>query len=354
MMAARGVDVELGIAADMAGPQLVGAQVVLDHRRPRHAEQGEQQGGGKAGAVLAAVQWEHQRRCVPSLKVRTGGEARRAAARIVAVVVGRNCISEMRIALAVSHGVADLVADAGLDMGAATRQSTPSMLCGVSAAAHRRADGRIAAPRRGSSRSVLARRWSGARPVGCALIGPSAVRASGRDAAQHRRRRLPASSAPISSPASATRSAARADGSANPHLMMQFLTDHTATIRAAARRAPHPVRDLERRHAPAAGVPLHRRKDRTGFASALLLTLLGVPWPTVIETTCAPTSCGPAMSAAIRARHRHPRRHHRGAHSLSRAAFEVVRVDSADRKPSPTGHWGSPAAASAESGIAGG
>ena len=75
-----------------------------------------------------------------------------------------------------------------------------------------------------------------------------------------------------------------ADGSANPHLMMQFLTDH--------------YRDYPRRCAPGFATLFatlsdsqHRPlvfhctagKDRTGFASALLLTLLGVPWETVME-----------------------------------------------------------------------
>jgi len=74
------------------------------------------------------------------------------------------------------------------------------------------------------------------------------------------------------------------DGSATAHLMMQFLTDH--------------YRDYPRRCAPGfrtlfttLGDGSHRPlvfhctagKDRTGFASALLLTLLGVAWETVLE-----------------------------------------------------------------------
>jgi protein-tyrosine phosphatase len=77
---------------------------------------------------------------------------------------------------------------------------------------------------------------------------------------------------------------ALADGSANPFVMMGFLTDH--------------YRDYPRRCAPgfrtlfaALSDDDHRPlvfhctagKDRTGFASALLLTLLGVPWETVME-----------------------------------------------------------------------
>ena len=75
-----------------------------------------------------------------------------------------------------------------------------------------------------------------------------------------------------------------ADGSATPFIMMGFLTDH--------------YRDYPRRCAPgfrtlftALSDDDHRPlvfhctagKDRTGFASALLLTLLGVPWQTVME-----------------------------------------------------------------------
>ncbi len=74
------------------------------------------------------------------------------------------------------------------------------------------------------------------------------------------------------------------DGSATPFLMTQYLTEH--------------YRDYPRRCTPgfrtlfaALGDGHHRPlvfhctagKDRTGFASALLLTLLGVPWDTVVE-----------------------------------------------------------------------
>ncbi len=78
--------------------------------------------------------------------------------------------------------------------------------------------------------------------------------------------------------------AAVADGSASALLMMQFLTDH---YRDYPRRCAPGFRTLfttliEDRHRP---LVFHctAGKDRTGFASALLLSLLGVPWETVIE-----------------------------------------------------------------------
>jgi protein-tyrosine phosphatase len=74
------------------------------------------------------------------------------------------------------------------------------------------------------------------------------------------------------------------DGSANPFLMMQYLTDH---YRDYPRRCAPGFRTLfatlsDGRHRP---LVFHctAGKDRTGFASALLLTLLGVPWDTVME-----------------------------------------------------------------------
>ncbi len=75
-----------------------------------------------------------------------------------------------------------------------------------------------------------------------------------------------------------------ADGSANPFVMMGFLTDH---YRDYPRRCAPGFRTLfatlsEDDHRP---LVFHctAGKDRTGFASALLLTLLGVPWETVME-----------------------------------------------------------------------
>jgi protein-tyrosine phosphatase len=74
-----------------------------------------------------------------------------------------------------------------------------------------------------------------------------------------------------------------ADGSASPFLMMQFLTDH---YRDYPRRCAPGFRTLfstlsDGEHRP---LVFHctAGKDRTGFASALLLTLLGVPWDDVM------------------------------------------------------------------------
>lgn len=75
-----------------------------------------------------------------------------------------------------------------------------------------------------------------------------------------------------------------ADGSANPHLMMRFLTEH---YRDYPRRCTPGFRTLFATLSDGAHRPLvfhcTAGKDRTGFASALLLTLLGVPWETVME-----------------------------------------------------------------------
>jgi protein-tyrosine phosphatase len=75
-----------------------------------------------------------------------------------------------------------------------------------------------------------------------------------------------------------------ADGTATPFLVMQFLTDH---YRDYPRRCAPGFRTLfatlsDGRHRP---LVFHctAGKDRTGFASALLLTLLGVPWEQVAE-----------------------------------------------------------------------
>lgn len=74
------------------------------------------------------------------------------------------------------------------------------------------------------------------------------------------------------------------DGSATPFLMMRYLTEH---YRDYPRRCTPGFRTLfatlsDGQHRP---VVFHctAGKDRTGFASALLLTLLGVPWETVME-----------------------------------------------------------------------
>jgi protein-tyrosine phosphatase len=75
-----------------------------------------------------------------------------------------------------------------------------------------------------------------------------------------------------------------ADGSATPHLMMQYLTDH---YREYPRRCAPGFRTLFATLSDGTHRPLvfhcTAGKDRTGFASALLLTLLGVPWDTVMD-----------------------------------------------------------------------
>lgn len=75
-----------------------------------------------------------------------------------------------------------------------------------------------------------------------------------------------------------------ADGTANPHVMMQFLTDH---YRDYPRRCAPGFRTLFGTLSDGTHRPLvfhcTAGKDRTGFASALLLSLLGVPWETVME-----------------------------------------------------------------------
>ncbi len=74
------------------------------------------------------------------------------------------------------------------------------------------------------------------------------------------------------------------DGSATPFLMMQFLTEH---YRDYPRRCAPGFRTLFATLSDGTRRPLvfhcTAGKDRTGFASALLLTLLGVPWNDVVE-----------------------------------------------------------------------
>ena len=69
-----------------------------------------------------------------------------------------------------------------------------------------------------------------------------------------------------------------------PYLMMQFLTDH---YREYPRRCAPGFRTLFATLSDGTHRPLvfhcTAGKDRTGFASALLLTLLGVPWDDVME-----------------------------------------------------------------------
>jgi len=74
------------------------------------------------------------------------------------------------------------------------------------------------------------------------------------------------------------------NGTATPFVVMQFLTDH---YRDYPRRCAPGFRTLfstlsDGQHRP---LVFHctAGKDRTGFASALLLSLLGVPWDAVME-----------------------------------------------------------------------
>lgn len=74
------------------------------------------------------------------------------------------------------------------------------------------------------------------------------------------------------------------DGTASPFVMMQYLTDH---YRDYPRRCAPGFRTLFGTLSDGSHRPLvfhcTAGKDRTGFASALLLTLLGVPWEDIVE-----------------------------------------------------------------------
>ena len=78
--------------------------------------------------------------------------------------------------------------------------------------------------------------------------------------------------------------AAMADGTISPFVVMDFLSDH---YRDYPRRCAQGFRTLFATLSDGAHRPLvfhcTAGKDRTGFASALLLTLLGVPWDTVLD-----------------------------------------------------------------------
>ncbi|HJQ57813.1 MAG TPA: tyrosine-protein phosphatase [Vineibacter sp.] len=73
------------------------------------------------------------------------------------------------------------------------------------------------------------------------------------------------------------------DGSATPELIAGYMTEH---YRDYPGRAVPAFRTLFTALSTASRRPLvfhcTAGKDRTGFAAALLLTILGVPWPTVI------------------------------------------------------------------------
>ena len=85
-------------------------------------------------------------------------------------------------------------------------------------------------------------------------------------------------------PASATRSGAPWPTARDAAFMMALFTDH---YRDYPRRCAPGFRTLFATLSDGAHRPLvfhcTAGKDRTGFASALLLTLLGVPWETVME-----------------------------------------------------------------------
>ena len=78
--------------------------------------------------------------------------------------------------------------------------------------------------------------------------------------------------------------AAMADGSISPHVVMDIFADH---YRDYPRRCAPGFRTLFTTLSDGTHRPLvfhcTAGKDRTGFASALLLTLLGVPWDQVME-----------------------------------------------------------------------
>jgi protein-tyrosine phosphatase len=75
-----------------------------------------------------------------------------------------------------------------------------------------------------------------------------------------------------------------ADGSASPFMMMELFTDH---YRDYPRRCAPGFRTLFTTLSDGTHRPLvfhcTAGKDRTGFAAALLLSLLGVPWDDVME-----------------------------------------------------------------------
>lgn len=116
---------------------------------------------------------------------------------------------------------------------------------------------------------------------------------------------------------------------ASPALMAEFLTEH---YRDYPRRCAPAFRTLfaALREADERPLVFHctAGKDRTGFASALLLTLLGVPWDRVIEDYLRtntlwvghvghyPELAGDIRAAIIEARQ-----------DYLEAAFEVVRDD---------------------------
>ncbi len=120
-----------------------------------------------------------------------------------------------------------------------------------------------------------------------------------------------------------------AEDRATPALMTEFLTDH---YRDYPRRCAPAFQTLfaALREADERPLVFHctAGKDRTGFASALLLTLLGVPWETVVEDYLRtntlwvghvghyPELAGDIRAAIIEARQ-----------DYLEAAFQIVRDD---------------------------
>ena len=123
-----------------------------------------------------------------------------------------------------------------------------------------------------------------------------------------------------------------ADGSASPELMAHFLTEH---YRDYPRRCAPGFRTLFATLSDGARRPLvfhcTAGKDRTGFAAALLLSLLGVPWETVVGDYLRTNDLWtghigryPELSADTRAAIVEARA------AYLDAAFEAVREDFAD------------------------
>jgi protein-tyrosine phosphatase len=120
-----------------------------------------------------------------------------------------------------------------------------------------------------------------------------------------------------------------ADGTASPFLMMQFLTDH---YRDYPRRCTPGFRTLFATLSDGTHRPLvfhcTAGKDRTGFAGALLLTLLDVHWDDVMEDYLRTNELWtghigryPELDIDTRAAIVEARR------PYLEAAFDVVRVD---------------------------
>ena len=120
-----------------------------------------------------------------------------------------------------------------------------------------------------------------------------------------------------------------AEDRATPALMTEFLTEH---YRDYPRRCAPAFRTLFATLQDAEHRPLvfhcTAGKDRTGFASALLLTVLGIPWETVIEDYLQTNTLWrghvghyPDLATETRAAIIEARQHY------LEAAFDVIRSD---------------------------